>query len=615
MSIHKWWQPQTRLSWKSFALKMWESIDTPRSLACYLLAKNGEWDQLIGLTTDPLHYALASDFLVDTQATKLLSKFPNLKLGSNRVEMAMRKFIDGEHSCKETNTRLLSGFFANLKSEDVAPILFRMQRKIGQILGPVPDLDDLTYRFGPGAAFGVRRNTAVYNKMHFAMECTFAMRPILEELSKTLPGWPAVADHSQFTFREGSALTFVPKNAKTDRSICIEPLLNGFVQKGIGTYMRKRLSRWGLTLNDQGVNQKLASLAHIRSLSTIDFENASDTISYAAILNLLPIDWVVLLDAVRSPAFNYVGNWYNFEKFSSMGNAYTFELETLVFYAAATATCEHLGIEYETGETLAVYGDDVIIPRQAVHLFSEVSSHLGFSINMEKSFIDGSFFESCGEDYLFGTPVRPFYLKKDITTLEDMYYVANKAFAFICQLETASLEAGSPRHHAVDRLHDLHAWCIGCIPRRYRVPGPKGSGDGNLNADFDVAVAPRHSCWDAYGYVTVQQIPVVMKLGLKAYVSMPFALYFSDMVTGSLEVFERKGKIVVSNIPKPLDNGAGYSVRGKSTYKVVHTYWHGPWPLLDNNVKWSPKAVALLKSGMPIHFNKRKVSYEDQKHR
>jgi len=91
--------------------------------------------------------------------------------------------------------------------------------------------------------------------------------------------------------------------------------------------MKKRLGLFGVNLRDQSVNQRYALLGSIDgSLATIDLSSASDTVSYALVMSLLPSGWFDLLDLFRSECVEVPGGVIELEKFSSMGNAYTFEL-------------------------------------------------------------------------------------------------------------------------------------------------------------------------------------------------------------------------------------------------------------------------------------------------
>lgn len=595
----------TRFTWKAFALRYFEALGTPKALACSILLRNGEYGQLVDLTAEASDYLTAADFFVDHSAVKLLSKLPALGNDEDCRASAMKKFIEAEEICDATNQRFWSESRLYETEPAVRDVLNIAARKISRILGPVPQLADLNFRFGPGAAYGVRGETSVFQKLDSTPECTFAFKSVLTEFRQEFPIW-TLENARRPLFRLGSELAFVPKNAKTHRAICIEPLLNGLYQKGVGSYMRYRLSRWGVNLDDQGVNQKLAARALERGLSTIDFSMASDTVSYALVLDLLPFDWFEFLDVARCPMYRIEGSWYPFQKFTSMGNAYTFELETLLFYTLACASCEVLGVEYETGVTLSVYGDDVIIPTAAQDLFSEVSSYCGFSINPEKSHSTGLFRESCGHDYFDGRYVRPFLLKKDISTVEDQYYVTNSTLQTAGTLQ--ALPDSSRTRFVHERLLGVHRWCIGCIPRRHRLLVPQGSGDGGLVADFDVAHPPRwwrNPQWDGYAYRSVRRLAVRYEPPAVGF-PMAYALYHAGGSTSSRlsslprpPIFKRMGgRLREGELPKCRDipdfsyAGSGYVIRGRTRVRTLTQFWFGPWPQAP--ACWSSEAIALV---------------------
>jgi len=572
-----------------YAKRLYMAIGTPKALACYLLLINHEYEQLANMDVDPSHYNSALDYFLDAQAVKLLSKYEKLPTGIDTESVALEKFVEAELQCRDTNQRLAVPDPFN-RDQGFGSILHRTRRKIAQVVGVLPPLDQLDFRFGPGASTGVRKETSVYNKVTSTLECTRSMLPILGDFLMEFPSLSGDKSERQIDIFEGSELTFVPKNAKTQRPICIEPLLNGLMQKGVGTHLRHRLRRFGINLNDQGVNQKLASLAYDAELSTIDFSSASDTISYMTVLDLFPIEWVEFLDHSRSPSYFYEGNWYDFEKFSSMGNAYTFELETIIFFALACACCEELGVSYSVGENLSVYGDDVIIPRSVYDLFSEVSSHLGFSVNQEKSFHDGPFFESCGCDYYEGFPVRPFYIKKDVANLRGIYYVTNQTLQFTGAVrEISHLRCKEDISEILFRLDSLHGWCISLAPKRLRLPVPFGAGDGGFIAPFDVArPASAHSFqeyagWNGFIYRALRESAIVVEFEAWDYVPMLYALYYAGGSTWCGRLTKQP--------PDPLDNGKGYSLRNRTKFRWIKSFWPGAWP---DCPFWGEKAISMM---------------------
>jgi len=590
MSIHKggrtrmgrYRQVHTRLNVLSYARRFWEALDTPTSLSCWILSQHGEWKQLVEKQVDSKHYISERDFYLDYQAVKLLAKFPNLETGIDRETVAKRKFLEAEIKCRLTNSSIRDGSYVH--NERVGRVIMTAQRKIASILGDVPSYEVLDFSFGPGAAYGVRRDTSVFRKLQSAFECTPAFADVVSSFFEEFPGWIPEGTHD-VSIVPGSQLTVVPKNAKTDRTICIEPLLNGLYQKGVGDFLKRRLRRHGIDLRDQSVNQKLASEAFQTGLATVDFSSASDTISYLLVMELLPFDWFEFLDVARSPRYEVDGVWYDFHKFTSMGNAYTFELETLIFYALACACCTEMGIEYRTGENLSVYGDDVIIPRDAFDLFSEVTEACGFTINSEKSYTSGAFFESCGHDFFMGTFVRPFQLSKELNTLNAAFYAANTVKRFNHRYG-ALPKRGFTRLHCdnrrKDRFVDFYDWVVGCIHPRHRACGPEGYGDGHLISARSESNR-RHPSWDGWWFRTLVERPksVRIKDAPLAYANYFTRLQLKDQLLDLAKATGLPFKLVEQL--DPLDNGSSYSVRGVVRPVWVKVFCHFIW----QDISWS----------------------------
>lgn len=577
-SIRAGHQPRTRLDALTYAQNVWTALDTPVSLGCYLRSKYSEYRQLVEMTIEPTNYVDPQSFFLDYQAVKLLSKYPHLDTGIDTREVAKKKFDWAEDLCRRTNTRFRMRDDGYLFDDRVERVLANSARKIARILGRVPELSEMDFSFGPGAAYGVRGETSVYNKVTSTLECTYVFVDKLQEFLEEFPGWFPEGIH-EVVLLPGSQLTFTSKDAKTDRPICIEPLLNGLYQKGASSWIRHRLKKFGINLDDQSINQRLAALAHKLNLATGDFTSASDTVAYRLVLDQLPFDWFDFLNVARCPSYQYNGAWKTFQKFSSMGNAYTFELETLLFYAIACSCCEELGVEYKTGVNLSVYGDDVIIPRDAFDLFSEVTKIAGFELNQTKSFREGNFFESCGHDYFDGQFVRPFLIRKRLNKLLPSFYAANTVQRLRNRIPKGSFTGAYihasdrvDRVQAVDdRLRDLHSWCVRCIPPGLRVLGPEGYGDGHLIAELDESRATRHPCWDGWWFRTWTEQPITV---VRQEWPTAYALYFTRLQKGE------KRFSPYEKIPNPTDNGAGYTVRGRTrlqrTLVFCHSEWLGP---------------------------------------
>lgn len=226
--------------------------------------------------------------------------------------------------------------------------------------------------------------------------------------------------------------TYVPKNAKTDRSIEIQPGGNLLLQLGIGSMIRERLRSAGLNLNSQEKNQKLARRGSFDgSLATLDLKAASDTVCYRLVERLLPPRWFHALAITRVDALTLADSdeVVQLEKFSSMGNGYTFELESLIFFALSTAAMRIFANGRLT--RVSVFGDDLIVPTWSVPTIMGIFELCGFQFNTDKSFWQGGFRESCGTDYFFGKAVEPFYIKKEGSDVQTQIRIANRIWRHV----------------------------------------------------------------------------------------------------------------------------------------------------------------------------------------
>lgn len=410
----------------STALAICKTIDSPRSLMLKLLIENEEWDQVSDLSIEPSHYKDPSNFASDYLVTELLRKSPNLPLETDRYQVAVDNFLLSEQRCKVTNDRLIAG--------DTHELMGSVVYWISKILGPLDrtalQFIEGKFGFGPGATTGVPgRGSVLSDKYDEEIHLTESLYPFYKGILGER-WW----DHRRTPeIVSGNKFATVPKTAKTDRGICVEPTLNVYVQKGIGAYIRKRLKRFGFDLDSQDKNRLLAKAAWNQNLATIDLEAASDSLSYVTVLHCLPSNWFNLLEIARSPVTKLGDNSIVLEKFSSMGNGYTFELESLIFAATVLASTHR-----KEREIASVFGDDIIVPQTKAPTVIELLKFLGFSVNSSKSFLAGSFYESCGHDYFMGINVRPFYLKgKEESKSDGLPYtlqIANKLRLWLARL-------------------------------------------------------------------------------------------------------------------------------------------------------------------------------------
>jgi len=435
------------------------STHGPLSYSLKKLFDEGKYLELIDFEFDYEKAYSKDDFLYARQIQGFLKKQDFLDLGINREDVAWKTFKAAEDLCRNTNERFRSGLAG--ESSAAHSILFIAARKIASILGDVPTYDELKFSFGPGATTSVKRARSHPRvKLEAPMTCSTSFVPHAKEFLAEFPGWVSSHLDNENCLRlevSHAKLQFVPKTSKTLRSIGVEPTLNGLGQKGIGTFLKRKLKRAGVDLSDQTRNQKLAKQgSETGLLSTVDLSSASDTISYGLVMHLLPWDWFDLLDRFRSPCVSYKNEVIRLEKFSSMGNSYTFELESLIFYSIAYSVCSYLGLDTKD---VSCYGDDIIIPTSAYGLLEEILIVCGFVVNKSKSYFKGPFRESCGADYLVGFDIRPFYLKDRVNVR--ILFLMHNWFIRNCEPKLAKL-------------------IIEYIPSHMRIFGPDGFGDGHL---------------------------------------------------------------------------------------------------------------------------------------
>lgn len=360
----------------------------------------------------------------------LLSKFCSSDTAPSEVRRtrAINKWLATEQHNDATNDRLLGvdPGFNILPRVPYETFMRTVSRIVTDVIGEVPPDDCLNGSFSGGATTSRRRSLAhpsqkYVGEAHVTSRALNLAQAAIGQSASDL--WVRLRGSDELTIVPGNVLFTVPKNAEIDRCACKEPDLNMYLQKGVGDFIRRRLRRFGIDLNDQSRNRSLARTGSVDgSLATIDLSSASDSISYELVAQCLPTLWFTLLCDLRSPITIIDGVEHVNSMFSSMGNGFTFELESLLFYAIARATAYHTG----TPGILSVYGDDIIIPVSMAHDYIFVLSFLGFDTNVEKSFISGPIRESCGGHFINGYDITPFYIRKPIDSLIDCILVANQ---------------------------------------------------------------------------------------------------------------------------------------------------------------------------------------------
>jgi len=320
---------------------------------------------------------------------------------------------------------------------------------------------------GPGASVGTKSKD-FFHKMFFGPMASTSDALYTDYVCGISPRWKEAELRRSFLFETsvvmGSKLSTVPKNAETNRTICVEPSLNMFFQRGAGVYIERMLKRdHNIDLATQpDYNKTLARVGSLNgAFGTIDLTSASDTIAMLLVKLLYPHNVFNVLQKIRSPYTRVGGEWHELHMIGSMGNGFTFPLQTQIFATLVRAVYKLEGITPLAGRycNYGVFGDDIIVLERAYNKVVKVLNGCGFSVNSEKSYNEGPFRESCGGDYFEGHDIRGVYLK-EIRHEQDVYSAFNRLSRWSAK-------------HSIDLSSGLH-YLKGLVEFR---PVPYDSGD------------------------------------------------------------------------------------------------------------------------------------------
>lgn len=397
------------------ARALFVSVNSPYSVEKLSLLDNLDWSSIAKSTINPELYDNPYLFGYDYACHYFLKKLSFDNDADRLHKEALQQFLVVESRISQVNHRIR---YSSLSS-DVEGIISYARRKIEHVLGDFPLAEFLGgCGWGPGATSTLKGSVATRDKkiLEESISTTGRCLPIIRAFLTSDMSWmrARIGDSvsgncsplaSEFHVTEDGRFASVPKDMNRRRSIDIQPTANLFLQKGIGKVIRRRLKCCGIDLDDQTRNQQLAKVAFQRSLCTIDLESASDSVSTELVRLLLPSDWYGWLDSLRTHSISLDGSSHSLSKFSAMGNGFTFELESLIFYALSWGVIRAESCDFES--PISVYGDDIIVASKHYKRLSFVLSECGFIINDSKSFFEGPFYESCGKHYFKGFDVTP----------------------------------------------------------------------------------------------------------------------------------------------------------------------------------------------------------------
>lgn len=230
---------------------------------------------------------------------------------------------------------------------------------------------------------------------------------------------------------EASRLIAVRKTLDKPRLIAAEPNSHQWCQQNIWHYFRTRVEDTEvssfLNFRSQERNQRLCRKgSRDGSLATLDLSSASDRVTCEVVGQAFRSNPELLLHlAACRTRYIRVNHPHHGEfvhrlnKFSTMGSACTFPVESLIFLGISIAAILHCrrapmhakAIRDLTG-CLSVFGDDIIVPSDTWKAVKTTLEILLFKVNDAKSYAKGFFRESCGVDAFEGVDVTPVYWRR-----------------------------------------------------------------------------------------------------------------------------------------------------------------------------------------------------------
>jgi len=291
-------------------------------------------------------------------------------------------------------------------------------------------------RVGPGSAIGANGNS-MYAKL-FSSKLTVTSPMLYEMYSSYLSKfhlWSEAdcyrRDHfGDFVVVDSSRCSFVPKTRDVSRMICVEPSVNMFYQLGLGALFEDRLRRlFHIDFDSQpSKNRLLARLgSKDGSFSTIDLSSASDSLSLRMLQECLP-KWVfqTLLE-LRSRKTTIDGEDVPLFMISTMGNGFTFPLQTIIFSCLIRAAYSVAGfpaVNSSSDYNWCCFGDDLVVKTSVFPYVARLLRLIGCEMNSSKTFFEGPFRESCGADWFYGQPARSVFVKQ-LRSQQDIFVAIN----------------------------------------------------------------------------------------------------------------------------------------------------------------------------------------------
>jgi len=462
--------------------------------------------ELRDLLSDPSSSLLDTIRLKHLRANfwrKCETDFPNLSNEAGYEDQSMRErnarenFATAQKACEQVNTKFYAfsnGYEENFRKKTIVTLNNMRYKLFKDNFGSFDDfldvcLSNFKYAKGKSAFQEHWSNLLPFKYGVEPLRGTAGSFKLFDTWCKHLGLIEIFANQPRFVTPVSiGRQSFVPKNYRTLRTVITTANIDMFAQLMIGEYITwyiKRVYRIDLSTQPE-FNGLLAAIGSADGeLATVDIKMSSDTQAGALFEYLFVDDFPWFWEALNASRVVTVitpdGVEEVLQMFHTMGNGFTFPLQTLLYLLITESLVVDHNIKpksnvpvYNTElfeksrvTNFAVYGDDIICPSEIVEDLRLTLADVGIEFNLGKTNVGAvPFRESCGADYWCGHDIR--YIQcKTLENVGDMHHIINELITWSWKFGPKSEFVYQSHIHHTDVIKGIFPgrapWFVGCI--------------------------------------------------------------------------------------------------------------------------------------------------------
>jgi hypothetical protein len=393
----------------------------------------------------------------------------------------------------------------DFRAEPLQPILENSRKLIETVFEDVEfKPGDLIPRPGPGAT-----NTPVDKHLRFRPHVVYEHLDEEFDFLETFytHSWDPVEDARRYmnlpTVAEPySRFKFIQKYLGKPRGICIEENEMQFFQQAIKRFLYDHLERHPATrgrvnFRSQDVNRSLALSSSIdNDKITIDMSEASNRVARELVYrNFWNTPLFHLLDTVSTRLMKLPdGTTHYTQMYAPMGSGVCFPIMAIIHWALIRSIIKLSSVEdsENLSKQVYVYGDDIIIPRVCAQAVYDYLPLFGMKLNVDKSFSNGPFRESCGIHAYMGVDITPVYVNR-ITETNQSDSNTNVLLSLIAKEAQFYNKGFIETSQCIQNLVRKHYWLLPTVGKDSPLLGWKREGRTEMHVLFNHARSWRYN--------------------------------------------------------------------------------------------------------------------------